>query len=77
MATEIDHIIPVRQGGAVWDDDNLQALCKPCHSVKTIVDGSRGEQRALKGCDVDGIPLDPKHPWRESSPPGTGGGVLG
>src|SRR5262245_50363144 len=33
-ATEVDHIIPKRDGG---DDsfENLQALCKSCHSQKT------------------------------------------
>lgn len=26
-----DHIIPVELGGAFWDVNNWQALCKPCH----------------------------------------------
>jgi 5-methylcytosine-specific restriction enzyme A len=33
-ATEVDHIIAKRNGGSN-DDDNLQALCKSCHSKKT------------------------------------------
>lgn len=32
---EVDHIIPREDGGATWDWDNLQRLCKPCHSRKT------------------------------------------
>lgn len=34
-ATEVDHIMPKSAGG---DDrmDNLQALCKSCHSAKTM-----------------------------------------
>ena len=34
VATEVDHIQPLsRGGGHEWD--NLQALCKSCHSKKT------------------------------------------
>ena len=32
---EVDHVRPIRSGGAVWDPDNLQTLCRPCHSLKT------------------------------------------
>ena len=34
-AREIDHIIPLEQGGAHCNSDNSQALCKPHHSAKT------------------------------------------
>jgi hypothetical protein len=34
VATEVDHIQPLsRGGGHEWE--NLQALCKSCHSKKT------------------------------------------
>lgn len=34
-STEVDHILPRRRGGT--DDlDNLQGLCKACHSRKTV-----------------------------------------
>lgn len=34
-ATQIDHIISLADGGAIWDRSNLQALCLPCHARKT------------------------------------------
>ena len=34
-AVEVDHIIPLEQGGAPFDDDNLQSICKRCHGAKT------------------------------------------
>jgi 5-methylcytosine-specific restriction enzyme A len=41
QATEVDHIRRRRAGGGdEWD--NLQALCKPCHSRKTAAEG-RGD----------------------------------
>jgi 5-methylcytosine-specific restriction protein A len=35
QATETDHIKPISQGGEIWDNDNLQALCKSCHAKKS------------------------------------------
>ena len=32
---EVDHIVPLRAGGAMWRDDNLQVLCTPCHVEKS------------------------------------------
>ena len=40
-ATLVDHIIPIRQGGARLDDRNLQSLCDTCHNRKSIEEGSR------------------------------------
>ncbi len=35
-ATDVDHIIPHRFNSVIFDDkQNLQALCKSCHSRKT------------------------------------------
>ena len=65
VASEVDH----------RDDDptnnersNLSALCKPCHSRKTNAD--RGHKVAW-GCDVNGMPLDPSHPWNNEKSPAT------
>jgi len=32
---EVDHIVPLHQGGALTDPDNLQVLCRDCHIRKT------------------------------------------
>lgn len=31
----VDHIVPIQNGGAVFDWDNLQSLCNSCHNSKT------------------------------------------
>ena len=50
---------------------NLAPLCSPCHSHKT------GRERAGRpvvwGCDINGMPRDPRHPWNEKSPEGEAG----
>ncbi|WP_341669079.1 HNH endonuclease [Alcaligenes sp. SDU_A2] len=57
-ATDVDHI-----NGDPSDNSlkNLQGLCHSCHSRKTRreMNGSAG----VWGCDVNGYPLDPDHPW--------------
>lgn len=55
--------------------DNLVGLCRPCHSRHTAADMGK---RVNYGCDVDGVPLDPDHPWRQTvellkKSPGTDG----
>ena len=35
---EVDHIIPVVQGGAWWDAAGLQTLCRACHFDKSRID---------------------------------------
>jgi 5-methylcytosine-specific restriction protein A len=32
---EVDHKNEIEDGGAVWDIENLQSLCKRCHLIKT------------------------------------------
>tara|TARA_R100000742_G_C4279010_1_gene102647 strand:- start:17 stop:373 length:357 start_codon:yes stop_codon:yes gene_type:complete len=34
-AEVIDHITPIRQGGDMYNDTNLQPLCKVCHDKKS------------------------------------------
>lgn len=41
-ATDVDHRIRIEDGGAPWDEDNLQALCHPHHSEKTAAETGFG-----------------------------------
>ena len=49
---EVDHIVPLHQGGTDVRH-NLQVLCSTCHAEKT-----RAEMRDThrQGCTVDGLP---------------------
>ncbi|MGE4238683.1 HNH endonuclease signature motif containing protein [Hydrogenophaga sp.] len=59
-ATDVDH----RDGNPANNDlVNLQPLCHECHSRKTAAEHGK---RVAWGCDADGIPLDPAHPWRQA-----------
>ncbi len=40
-ATVVDHIIPIRMGGPLLEESNLQSLCASCHTRKSIKEGSR------------------------------------
>jgi 5-methylcytosine-specific restriction protein A len=40
-ATEVDHALPVAEGGAPLDSANLRALCLRCHSRKTMSEQRR------------------------------------
>jgi 5-methylcytosine-specific restriction endonuclease McrA len=59
-ATQVDHKKPIEQGGDPWEWDNLQSLCAGCHSRKTK---STDKGKPLKGCDVNGNPIDSAHWW--------------
>ena len=52
-----DHIIPVRGGGALWDERNLQNLCKT-HDDEKRNKESRGEIPAYVGDHGHRIPAD-------------------
>lgn len=44
LATEVDHVIPLSQGGRD-DESNMQPLCSACHQIKTMFES----QQALHG----------------------------
>lgn len=63
--TIVDHIRPHRGDPRLFfNPDNLQSLCKPHHDSTK----QRTEKRGLMcGCDADGNPLDPRHPWNRQT----------
>jgi hypothetical protein len=63
----VDHRLAIRDGGAVWDPDNLVACCTECHNRKTRYVEQLGRDVPVKGCDPNGLPLDPNHWWREKN----------
>lgn len=53
-ATDVDHITPKAQGGTDAQD-NLQALCRPCHKDKTAQE--HGERHGKQKFGDDGWPV--------------------
>jgi 5-methylcytosine-specific restriction endonuclease McrA len=43
---QVDHIVPLAEGGDRYDWDNYQSLCKQHHDQKTARDAQRGKTRA-------------------------------
>lgn len=43
IARQVDHIHPKCEGGSD-EDDNLQAICKACHQVKTSAESQRAKR---------------------------------
>lgn len=70
-SSHVDHVQTRRQSPhRELDPSNVQALCVSHHSSKTAqADGGFGNRRGVavlrvKGCDANGVPLDPSHRWR-------------
>jgi 5-methylcytosine-specific restriction endonuclease McrA len=63
-ATVVDHIEPHKGNEELFfAAANLQSMCKPCH------DGAKQELERtgrLRGSGLDGVPLDPLHPWNRA-----------
>jgi 5-methylcytosine-specific restriction endonuclease McrA len=67
-ASHVDHIETVEQKPELaWSWSNLAGLCASCHAFKTSTSdrgfGRPAGKRRVKGCGLDGFPLDPAHPW--------------
>ena len=44
LSDDVDHIIPWKEGGSMWNEDNFQALCKSCHAIKSAKDRNKFEE---------------------------------
>lgn len=70
-ANTVDHVVPMSDGGPAFPaHDGLASYCPPCHGAKTARGSEAGAVRSRKprrGCNPDGTPLDPAHPWHEKS----------
>ena len=44
-ASEVDHIVPWRAGGALYDPENLRAACKPCNAGRAFRERKRRPSR--------------------------------
>lgn len=65
LATDVDH----RDNNPSNNErSNLSSLCHPHHSMKTMADMGH---TVKYGCDVNGMPLDPNHPWNKEKSPAT------
>lgn len=61
QATDVDHADNDPSNNS---SDNLVSLCHECHSLKTQADLGKS---VYWGCDVNGNPIDPNHPWNQKS----------
>lgn len=71
IAEAVDHIVSIASGGEAFPPiEGLRSLCTPCHSIKTnALDRAGGKGVAIKGCDENGLPLDPDHPFLAGDDP--------
>jgi 5-methylcytosine-specific restriction enzyme A len=62
-ATTVDHKVRVSTGGDPFPPlSGLMSMCASCHNSKTMTGDVHGGV-ALKGAGVDGLPIDPAHPF--------------
>lgn len=73
-AEMVDHITSIKAAPMrKLDISNLQSLCWSCHNEKTAADQAGRAVRPHAGCDEQGMPLDPRHPWAAAKTRGGGG----
>jgi 5-methylcytosine-specific restriction protein A len=65
-AEHCDHIETIKSRPDLrLDPKNFQSLCGSHHDLLTM-SYDAGDLRGA--CDEDGLPLDPRHPWAQSTP---------
>ena len=45
LATEVDHVIPLDEGGLKYEWENLKSTCRRCHTAKTWQDKVRQRKK--------------------------------
>jgi 5-methylcytosine-specific restriction endonuclease McrA len=67
----VDHIVAIASGGDAFPTlDGLMSMCASCHSIKTsAVDRAGGKGIRFKGTDINGLPVDPAHPFLDGDTP--------
>ena len=66
-ATAVDHVVPINAGGDPFPVfDGLASLCASCHNAKTRAEQLGESNWMYKGCDINGRPRDPRHPWNRT-----------
>jgi 5-methylcytosine-specific restriction protein A len=56
LATQLDHIVALTNGGTDFDQPgNRQGLCDDCHEVKSARDKG---QRSARAIGLDGFPIE-------------------
>lgn len=58
-ATVVNHIVPHKGDEDLFYNGALESVCKKCHDSSIQSQERRGFSTA---CDLDGYPVDPKHP---------------
>lgn len=55
---QIDHVVPVADGGSMWGRDNMQSLCAECHMSKTTDDLRRRTAERRRRAAAGTLPLE-------------------
>jgi 5-methylcytosine-specific restriction protein A len=59
-ATCVDHIVPWRKGGALYDPANLRAACHACNTERSNEDMRRTPRQ---GSGVDAVRIESSDRW--------------
>lgn len=62
LATVVNHITPLIQGGSD-EDSNTENLCRPCDVIATAKQFGFAKPAGQVGVGRDGRPTSPSHPW--------------
>jgi 5-methylcytosine-specific restriction protein A len=60
LATDVDHIVPIGEGGSKWELSNLQSLCHRCHSIKTRMEMMETSPDETPPVPEPGTPVPPE-----------------